>query len=92
MIVTQLLQAGRRIEAIPFMQELVERFPDSGPSARLRLAWAVLRMQQRPAEALRILSQVHVGSLDARQQDFYRRLVAHARRLQAEGVFELSKG
>jgi len=91
-VVTHLLRAGRGNEAIPFMQELVERFPDCDPSMRLRLAWAVLRMQQRPAEALRILSRVRVGSLDAEQQDFYRRLVAHARRLQAEGVVELSKG
>jgi len=92
MVVAQLLQAGRENEAIPFLQELVERFPHGDPSMRLRLAWAVLRSQQRPAETLRILSQVHVGSLNARQLDFYRRLVGRAQRLQAEGAVELSSG
>jgi len=89
-LIVQLLRSRQPDRAIPYMEEFIERSPDSADPIRLQKARVVLVQQRRPAKALRFLASVSYESLSPRQQDLFGRVRRRARQMRDEGVLELS--
>ncbi len=76
-------------DAVPLLEEFVERFPDRSPQMRMRLAAIYLEQQRRPRAALKLIEHLDERELPERFRPHVRSLIRRARRLIDEGVFEL---
>lgn len=79
------------VPSTPLMQWYVRRFPDRADRVRLKLAQILIRDRQRPAHALRILSEAPEGSLPPDLERIRRQLEQQARGMLEEGVLELEE-
>jgi membrane associated rhomboid family serine protease len=77
------------VPSIPVMRDYCRRFPAKANRVRLRLAQILIRDQQRPALALRLLSEIPSGSLDPQLDQARDVLVRQAAKMQEEGILEL---
>jgi membrane associated rhomboid family serine protease len=80
---------GLRTESAPILETYVKRHPAGSGRIRLKLAQILIRDQQRPAQALRILSDLSDDDLPADLLPIRRQLQTQAERLIEEGVLEL---
>src|SRR4051794_18468564 len=86
----KLLQtAGMVAESVALMEQFIGRFPDRSGAVRLKLAQVLIRDQQRPVQALRVLAGIAEGSLPTSLESARRRLEQAATRMRDEGVLEL---
>lgn len=81
-------------ESVPVMEDYVARFPEGSPRVRLRLAQVLVRDQNRPGRALRILAGLPEADLPDHLRPVRRRLEARARALtqSEDGAYELDEG
>ena len=88
--ILRLLHAGKRWgDSIPFMEEFLERFPDSSGQVRVKLAQVYIVDQERPKKGLALLQPMRSGGLDEAVVDLRRRLIIRARKMIEEGTLEL---
>jgi membrane associated rhomboid family serine protease len=80
---------GLQKESVPIMETYIDRHPDKSARIRLKLAQILIRDQQRPTQALRILADISESDLTADLVPIRRQLEAQANRLIQEGVLEL---
>jgi membrane associated rhomboid family serine protease len=76
-------------ESVPFMRDYCRLYPRNAARVRLKLAQILIRDQQRPVQALRVLAEVPEESLPTTLMPIRRQLVEQATRMQEEGVLEL---
>ena len=76
-------------ESIPFMVELLKRFPEKSAPVRVKLAQICLVHENRPGRALSLLEKIPTGTLSADQEKLRRKLAAHATKMQDQGELEL---
>jgi membrane associated rhomboid family serine protease len=80
---------GLRQESVPVMETYIDRHPANSGRIRLKLAQILIRDQQRPTQALRILADLPESDLPADLVPIRRQLEAQANRLIKDGVLEL---
>lgn len=84
------MHAGKaEVESISMMRAYCRNHPTDCVRVRLRLAQVLIRNRQRPAAALRVLSEIPDGSLPADLDAVRRKLANQAAQMQADGVLEL---
>jgi membrane associated rhomboid family serine protease len=88
-LIALLQRKGMTAESVPIMGEYVERFPDRAARVRLKLAQVLIRDQQRPAAALKVLAPVTDAELPEDLRLVRRAIEQQARKLREEGVLEL---
>lgn len=71
------------------MQDYLRRSPKPSARVRLRLAQILVKEQQRPAHALKILDEIPPGTLPENLEATARQLRRQAERMREEGVLEL---
>ncbi|MCC7419225.1 MAG: rhomboid family intramembrane serine protease [Planctomycetaceae bacterium] len=84
-----LLKGRQFAEAVPLLEEMIQRFPDGSDRARIRLAGIATESQQRPAFALRILAPVDRAKLTPDLAESCRRIESLAHQMMEDGVIEL---
>jgi membrane associated rhomboid family serine protease len=86
----KLLHAEKRwAESVPIMEQYVGRFPQKAARMRLSLAQLLIREQQRPAQALRVLAEIPAGALPESLEQARRQLERKANKMREDGVLEL---
>jgi hypothetical protein len=85
------MRVGKDWGSLPtVLEDYIERFPDSADRARLVLADILIRRDQRPRAALRLLEPVRLTGLSEDERGFARKLKKLAHSQIADGVMELS--
>ncbi|HEV3165554.1 MAG TPA: hypothetical protein VGZ22_16120 [Isosphaeraceae bacterium] len=86
----KLLHAEQRfVESVPVMEQYIHRFPQKTARVRLKLAQILIRDLQRPAHALRVLTEIPAAGLPAELEQLRQQLERKANQMRAEGVLEL---
>jgi membrane associated rhomboid family serine protease len=88
-LIKALLDARELTPAVAVMEDYLRRAPDPSPRVRLKLAQVLIRDQQRPAQALRVLAGAPEGSLPGPLEATRRQFIAEAERMREDGVLEL---
>lgn len=88
-LIKALLEAKEWRTAISVMEDYLRRAEEPSPRVRLELAQLLIREQQRPAHALRVLAEVPARSLPDSLEKTRRQLVLQAEQMREEGVLEL---
>jgi membrane associated rhomboid family serine protease len=81
-----LLRANMTDDAEIYLEEYIERFPDSAAWARVRLAQVLLVRRKRPSAALAELKQVRLSQLTEDQRAAARKMAAAAKKQVKAGV------
>jgi hypothetical protein len=78
-------------ESVPLMVEYVQHHGKSEKATRVRLklAQVLLRDQQRPVQALRVLSEIHVSALSESLKPIHQQLVQKAEQMRDVGMYEV---
>ena len=76
-------------EAIPLLEEFVERFSVRADDARIKLAGICCDVQNRPRAALKLLDQIDFENLPAAARDHVAEIRHSAERLLEDDTFEL---
>lgn len=76
-------------EAIPLLEEFVQRFPERADAARIKLAAVFCEIQNRPRAALKLLDQVDLEDLPDSIRGRVAQIRQKADRLLDEDTFEL---
>ncbi len=84
-----LYKARSYSEAIPLMEEYIERFPSDADRIRIKLAGLLIEVQRRPRYALRMLEGLSAVELGDDLTRHCRKIVEAARRMIDDGVMEL---
>lgn len=81
-------------ESVPVMEDYVARFPEGSPRVRLKLAQVLLRDQNRPSKALRLLAGLAEQDLPPDLRPVRRQMEARARAMtqSEDGIYELDEG
>lgn len=88
-LISVLQKGGDTIESIPVMGDYITRFPEKAARVRLKLAQVLLREQQRPHAALKVLAPLDELELPGDLHAIRERMEREARRLLDEGVLEV---
>jgi membrane associated rhomboid family serine protease len=91
-LIQALLTAGDISAAVSVMEDYLRRSPKPSARVRLRLAQVLVKDQQRPAHALKILDAIPDGALPENLGATARQLRREAERMREEGVLELEGG
>jgi membrane associated rhomboid family serine protease len=78
-------------DSVRLMRDHCRYYPEESSRMRLKLAHVLIRDRQRPAEALRVLADVPLGSLSPDLESTRRKLVRQAEQMQEDGVLELEE-
>ena len=89
MLIRGLHERQEIADSVPLMSELVKRFPNGCDAVRIKLAQICVTEIQKPARTLELLEPVELASLPEKHQQLARRIASKAKKLQAEGVYEL---
>ncbi|MGH9362943.1 MAG: rhomboid family intramembrane serine protease [Thermoanaerobaculia bacterium] len=88
-----LIDALRRgqlwLQALPLLQDCLERFPEKSASVRLLLGKVLIEKARRPASGLEVLEAIPPGRLGAPQEELRKQLIEKANQLREQGVLEL---
>jgi membrane associated rhomboid family serine protease len=76
-------------ESVPLMEQYVRRFPAKAARVRLKLAQVLVRDQQRPVQALRVLAEIPPGALPEQLEQLRQALEQKATQMVDDGVLEL---
>ncbi len=74
---------------VTVMEDYLRRSPKPSARVRLRLAQVLVKEQQRPAHALKVLDAIPAGALPENLQAAAGQLRRQAERMREEGVLEL---
>ncbi len=77
--------------SVSWMSVYCRRFPERAQRMRLKLAQVLLRDRQRPAHALRVLSEIPEGALPEDLEPIRRQLLRQANQMVEDGVLELEE-
>jgi membrane associated rhomboid family serine protease len=88
-LIKVLLDAKESRTAIAVMETYLSREANPSPRVRLKLAQILIKQQERPAHALRVLDGFQGAALPESLEATRRQLVAEAERMREEGVLEL---
>jgi hypothetical protein len=89
-LMIQGLVKGRHFtDAVPLLEESIERFPEGCDRTRIRLAGIAIESQKRPAFALRVLAPVDRTKLTPDLAETCRRIESLANQMMEDGVIEL---
>jgi membrane associated rhomboid family serine protease len=88
-LIQALHQQKRWSEAVPLMVDYLRLYPAKAPRMRLSLAQILLQEQQRPGQALRVLSKLEPDALPDPLKKVHRQLTRQAEKLREEGPLEL---
>jgi membrane associated rhomboid family serine protease len=88
-LIALLQRSGLTAESVPIMGDYIERFPEKAARVRLKLAQVLIRDQQRPAAALKVLAPIQDADLPEDLRPTRRAIEQQARRLVEEGVLEV---
>jgi hypothetical protein len=82
---------ARKAEAdsIPLLRDYCRKHAEVPPRIRLKLAQILIRVRQRPTEALRVLGALDLGSLPPDLETTRLKLEHQAVTMQEDGVLEL---
>jgi membrane associated rhomboid family serine protease len=75
--------------SVSVMEDYLRRVPDPSPRVRLKLAQILIREQQRPAHALRVLAEIREQDLPPSLAPLREQLTRQAEQMREEGVLEL---
>jgi membrane associated rhomboid family serine protease len=78
-----------RVASLPLMRDYCRLYPRNADRVRLLLAQVLIRDQQRPGQALRVLSQLPERPLPGPLEQIRGQLTRQARQMQEEGVLEV---
>jgi membrane associated rhomboid family serine protease len=76
-------------ESVPLLEQYVRRFPAKSARVRLKLAQVLIRDQQRPVQALRVLAEIPKDSLPKELEQLRLQLEQKATQMRDDGVLEL---
>lgn len=76
-------------DSAPLMADYLSRFSERADDVRLKLAQICLLELERPLRALELLQEVDANGLSADRRKLWKKLVIHAKRMHADGTFEL---
>jgi len=76
-------------DALPLLQDCLERFPEKSATVRLLLAKILIENARRPASGLEVLEAIPPGQLGAPQEELRRMLIEKANQLREQGVLEM---
>lgn len=76
-------------EAVPAMVEYLKHYSERADLVRLKLADILIRNQQRPAQAMKVLSRIDNAKLSPSQAGYRQKLEFAADKLRNAGVLEL---
>jgi hypothetical protein len=79
-------------EAVTVMEDYLRRSATPSPRVRLELAQILIRQQQRPARALRVLEAIPEKALPEALEPFRTQLTQQAEQMRADGVLEIDEG
>jgi membrane associated rhomboid family serine protease len=86
----QTLLEGRDWRAgVTVMEDYLHRSPKPSARVRLRLAQVLVKEQQRPAHALKVLDEIPAGALPENLETAARQLRRQAEQMREDGVLEL---
>lgn len=88
-LIAGLQLAGELRDSIPLMADYLKQFPDNPPRMRLKAAEVLIRHENRPRQALRLLEKVDAATLPEPLVAPFTRLKRQAERLSADGVIEV---
>jgi len=88
-LIQALLEAQDYRTGVTVMEDYLRRSSRPSPRVRLRLAQILVKEQQRPAHALKVLDQIPAGALPENLQAAANQLRLVAERMREEGVLEL---
>lgn len=88
-MVKELLNRQMWTDGIELMVACLRAFPEQSSQIRLRLAQVLIVNQQRPKQALRVLSKITAGSLPEASEKARRQLIAKAKQVAEQGAIEL---
>ncbi|MGD0518804.1 MAG: rhomboid family intramembrane serine protease [Thermoguttaceae bacterium] len=77
-------------ESVPLMKEYLKRHPQESALMQLKLGQILVTVENRPVQALKLLSEINVSELDARQSEFLQKLRAKAEQLRDQVPYEIS--
>src|SRR5204862_457404 len=78
-----------RQEAVPLLENYLQRFSSRAVQARLKLAKILIEQQQRPTYASRILAELPRQGLAEKEEKLRTSLTAKAQKMIDDGVLEL---
>jgi membrane associated rhomboid family serine protease len=76
-------------DAVPLLEDYLQRFEKRAIPARLRLAQVLIEQQQRPSYATRVLERVPRTGLGTKEEKLRQSLEQKARKMIDDGVLEL---
>lgn len=76
-------------DSVPFLSQLIERYPAGADGAKLKLAQICVTELQRPARALELLGSIDFSQHKPEQLQLAKKIAKRAKQLQAEGVYEV---
>ena len=82
-------RAKQDTKSIPLMVEYLRNYTEQALLVRLKLAEILLRHEQRPAQARRVLAKIPEGALDATHSDYRQRLEEWIDRFRPGDVLEV---
>jgi membrane associated rhomboid family serine protease len=88
-LIQALLEAQDWRTGVTVMEDYLRRSPRPSARVRLRLAQILVKEQQRPAHALKVLDEIPKGALPENLQTAANQLRRQAERMREEGVLEL---
>ena len=88
-LIQALLESGDTRGGVAVMEQYLRRTSKPSPRVRLRLAQVLVKDQQRPAHALKVLDEIPPGALPENLETTARQLRRQAERMREEGVLEL---
>jgi membrane associated rhomboid family serine protease len=88
-LIQALLEAQDWRAGVIVMEDYLRRSPKPSARVRLRLAQVLVKEQQRPAHALKVLDEIPTGALPEKLQAAAAQLRQQAERMREEGVLEL---
>ncbi len=88
-LIQALLAAEDWRTGVTVMEDYLRRSPKPSARVRLRLAQVLVKEQQRPAHALKVLDEIPEGALPENLQAAARQVRRQAEQMREEGVLEL---
>ena len=88
-LIQALLESQDWRSGVSVMEDYLRRSPKPSARVRLRLAQILVKEQQRPAHALKVLDEIPPGALPANLQTAASQVRRQAERMVEEGVLEL---
>jgi len=82
-LIQALLDKGMRDESLNAMQEYLAHYPGKASAVRLKITHLLIEMK-KPVAAFKTLKRINPRELNARQQEFYRKLFEHLKNTRAD--------